>query len=627
MKRITEITVENYRAFYDSYSFDLKNGENLLLYGENGSGKSSLFKGLNQYFESSRNESVPFISNSHNATNNGKIQLSFHDFADFPGEPVDGTKQELTFSNQDSTNNVQFIQNTELVKGFFDYRSLLDVYNHKEANPNLFELIVLNILGQQLNVAKTFRFADKWKQLQNNLIKNSYTRNDWTHRTAKQELPEFQLALETSLKRIFKEVNELLLRKYFPELNIEIRFVLQPTEFNYKRWKWQWYTTADLRLEILHNGSTIQSDYTDYLNEARLSAIAVCIYLAALKTNPEEIEYKILFLDDIFVGLDTGNRIPILDILINEFKNYQIILSSYDRHLYELAKRKFDNEASGQWVSSELYVGKKDVGANTIDKPIHVVGITNFDKGVKYLHDREQPDYPASANYFRKYAEEIITTYIPDHELRDNEDYSLIEGYKLNKLVNSALKFIGKISADSSLIIRLKAYITCLLHPLSHYELTSPLYKKELLEIESILVKLNEYLRDLKSTYQFFIPEGRKITLNFNVSPSETGHYEILLKETLYIFKTEDGSLYLSPAQMEYNSCYTIVNSTRNQTITFPKVKCAKLEDVYQIIHAKVITTPAYSHIPISHNIHQEFSYQNGDGEHSIEHHKSLITW
>jgi len=41
--RITKIELENFRAFYNNYVIDLgKDGKNLLVYGENGSGKNSI---------------------------------------------------------------------------------------------------------------------------------------------------------------------------------------------------------------------------------------------------------------------------------------------------------------------------------------------------------------------------------------------------------------------------------------------------------------------------------------------------------------------------------------------------------------------------------------------------------
>ena len=58
-------------------------------------------------------------------------------------------------------------------------------------------------------------------------------------------------------------------------------------------------------------------DHLEILNEARLSALAISIYLAAIVTNPivQKTNYKIIFLDDIFVGLDMSNRLPLLEIL------------------------------------------------------------------------------------------------------------------------------------------------------------------------------------------------------------------------------------------------------------------------------------------------------------------------
>jgi predicted ATP-dependent endonuclease of OLD family len=68
LKKITKIEIENFRAFFGSYTIDLPKGENLLVYGENGSGKSSLFKALNNYFSSSRDTSFAFVKNNYRPT-------------------------------------------------------------------------------------------------------------------------------------------------------------------------------------------------------------------------------------------------------------------------------------------------------------------------------------------------------------------------------------------------------------------------------------------------------------------------------------------------------------------------------------------------------------------------------
>ena len=55
--RITKIEIKNFRAFYGAYQIDLhKAGKNLLVYGENGSGKTSLYQALKRFLESSEGE-------------------------------------------------------------------------------------------------------------------------------------------------------------------------------------------------------------------------------------------------------------------------------------------------------------------------------------------------------------------------------------------------------------------------------------------------------------------------------------------------------------------------------------------------------------------------------------------
>ena len=48
MKWITEITLNNYRAFGKSETIKIPKGNHLLIYGENGSGKSSLFRAVRE---------------------------------------------------------------------------------------------------------------------------------------------------------------------------------------------------------------------------------------------------------------------------------------------------------------------------------------------------------------------------------------------------------------------------------------------------------------------------------------------------------------------------------------------------------------------------------------------------
>ncbi|KAA6311888.1 hypothetical protein EZS27_037075 [termite gut metagenome] len=52
MKKINQIIFRNFKAFFGEELLTL-NGKNLLLYGENGSGKSSIYWGLYTFLQSS----------------------------------------------------------------------------------------------------------------------------------------------------------------------------------------------------------------------------------------------------------------------------------------------------------------------------------------------------------------------------------------------------------------------------------------------------------------------------------------------------------------------------------------------------------------------------------------------
>jgi len=57
--RITGIEIANYRGFAgDSFRLTLNQGENLLIYGENGSGKSSFYNSLKDFLHAATNKNV-----------------------------------------------------------------------------------------------------------------------------------------------------------------------------------------------------------------------------------------------------------------------------------------------------------------------------------------------------------------------------------------------------------------------------------------------------------------------------------------------------------------------------------------------------------------------------------------
>lgn len=165
--RITDIKIKNYRAFYGEHHIELdKDGKNLMLYGENGSGKSSLFTALKDFFLSSVEklkevEENIFIPASQKNTATIKVTVK---------ESTESTKSiefELNSVQKEIVNSDKIlISDANKIKGFFDYRSLLRTHIYDVDQVNIFEIIVTEILYP---FHQPFFFKGNWQRMGSSL--------------------------------------------------------------------------------------------------------------------------------------------------------------------------------------------------------------------------------------------------------------------------------------------------------------------------------------------------------------------------------------------------------------------------------------------------------------------------
>lgn len=593
MKRITKLDISNFRAFFDSCTIELNKGENLLIYGENGSGKSSLFKSVSNFLSSSQNPAFDYVRHHSKDTEEGNVAFTFNDCDLATNAITSAFGEVISFGTQGvTTDTEQFLKTAELTKGFLDYRILLAVYNHSEPQPNLFELIVEILLKEFIAVGGTQPMGKRFIELKKK-VTEAYTRNTYDYWNGVPEMAAYETQLRTVLDGVFQQLNHFL-TSYF-DLSIIVSYSLTPFIAPAANWR---YIPAELKLVIMLNGKLVIHQ-SDYLNEARLSALAICLYLAILKRNPQLIDFKVLFLDDVFIGLDLTNRLPILDIIKNEFSDYQVFISTYDRHLYELAKRKFETETPGKWKSIELYVGKDLIDNQPVDRPILVVGENNLEKATQYLHDRIKPDYPASANYFRKALEELIQEFIPEWETADTENTQLPD-YQLTQLILRTKRFLGNSGNTTEYIDKINSLLSSLLHPLSHHEISSPIYRGELVIIESNFLKLKQQLIDLDITnnYKCCIEGSKRLKMTFTIDAGTNhfSYYELILKEPLTMKHNGAGIPIISKVHCFADRCYGKNGATAYPTFNPDKKNSAfnyeSLNNAYDRIHTFIIGTP-----------------------------------
>ncbi|MCA4810597.1 ATP-binding cassette domain-containing protein [Empedobacter stercoris] len=533
MHRITKIELENCRAYYKNYVINLERGQNLIIYGENGSGKSSLFKSFNQFFENSINQQI-FTKNIFNNSINGKIELTFSEFDEY-SKIINSNN--LKFSNSGSNNNVAFIKEASLISGFLDYTDLLKIYLKSEPNPNLFDLIFNILLSEYIptQAGNSNSFKSQYDFLIKNLITDAKTRRSRCHQLALTKISAYKSSLILTLDSIFELVNNYL-SKYFKLTDLRIEYILKDVKFEYAPGgKSNWFLDTDLRLKILKNGQNLGDDYKDFLNEARLSSFAICLYLASLKLTPNQDVYKLIYFDDIFIGLDTANRIPILKILKDEFIDWQIFISSYDKGFFEVCNNFFADNRD-HWKSIEIYVGSENLyNGSLIDIPIVVENKTDLDKARFYLYNNENPDYPAAANYFRKYLEDTLLKIFPK-ELFRTSDLEQIEGYKLTKIFRICNDFVEKnLVAYKTDFYSLNAYLFILLHPLSHYNKTLNTFKNDLKDVDRLISNLLENQLFIESLKSFkFIGRNIRIKLDFQINQYSSVYYEFIIKDSLF---------------------------------------------------------------------------------------------
>ena len=161
--RITDIEIKNFRAFRGTYHIELPTaGQNLLVYGENGSGKSSLYLALKLFLESG--EGAHQFEKHQNVfiEDKGYIKLGLQ------GNSQSGQNTyEWSESVKDETTNPVVIAASK-AKGFLDYKDLLEThYVHRQQEKvNVFELLVGTLLVNTIHHLTGQSLGSEWEAIQ-----------------------------------------------------------------------------------------------------------------------------------------------------------------------------------------------------------------------------------------------------------------------------------------------------------------------------------------------------------------------------------------------------------------------------------------------------------------------------
>ena len=374
--RIDKITLTDFRGFPGPAPaiFNL-GGKNLLVYGENGSGKSSLFYALTEFFSLKPTRPLSAYKNvfSGQAQADCKVSIEFVGDAQAVDWTVSAHPCVLDFSTPVDDWYTYTFGDTDtrtldaaLRAACLDYKSLLNTnFRHGEGAINLFAIAVEHLLSDYPvpRAGITTTLGKLWAEVQeatpeNGKEKEKEKEKKKTYSIEKinQACLDFNTAFQPALLALLPQINALMHALGWQEV---VLTALQSPGLAYQ--------PAKLKRDRVLNGQVLEPKLTfrnqplerpqTFLNEARLSALGLALYLAGRLTSTPTAPssaLKLLVLDDVLIGLDHSNRLPVLDVLADLFSDWQIVLMTHDRGWFDLARHHLSD---GNWACYEIYEG------------------------------------------------------------------------------------------------------------------------------------------------------------------------------------------------------------------------------------------------------------------------------
>lgn len=598
MKKVKELQLHNFKFFTDKENTLNIGGKNLLIWGENGSGKSSIYwaiytllqcsfkdkKGIDAYFTFNGEKNLMNIHAAKGASSFVRMKLD--------------NDAEFKIALKDYS----VIGNTEIKIGavssdFIDYKALLNFlsfYHRKKAL--LFDFFVEDIFRflpfKPPAPYKYAYFDNAWETVKKGLKKAKGARKYPTagstgYKNYDTLVKEFNKQLKDMLGQVTVRANKILEKDFKYPMEIELAYT--PFKFtpnsSYTSIKYE-MPEVELKLNKYYGKEGVVKKPHSFLNEAKKTAIALAVRLGILERRMlDNTKLNLLALDDLLISLDMSNREVVLNLLFNEYqKNYQLILFTHDKQFYLTAKHKIEHSADkSNWNFWEYYVDEREPKK---PRPRLFANETQLSIANNHLLNN---DYPAAANYLRKHCENIIEDNLPQSCYANPSKDKSNKNYPLDSVLKKSISFLTSINQTAAVnkIHEVERYVKMMLNPLSHTERGVERYKGEIKNVMTLLDELEAVLKPIKKKQ--ILPMETEITLTLVKSATITYKVKIKTREDLYVYD-DAGTLKLSKCltdSLTYKKIETGIPDVDGDYKFFPNTE---LEQSYNSItgHATV---------------------------------------
>jgi hypothetical protein len=581
MNRIDTLQINNFKFFQNQTPIKL-GGNHLLAYGENGSGKSSIYWALYTLFESSLkpndNQIKKYFTKkvipADTLVNIHALEVdpnsdNWNSFIEIITDDTIPEKYKVSHSDVAIRKNEQ-AQLINYASDFINYRMLLSLssfrHRHEIDLSDMFIEDVFKYVRFNINSYERAGFAPEltnaleiWEQIELGPDElDSIEPINTTEINKFKQTPPY-VDFEKFVNQFNKDFDDLIAyinlhgSEYLKKLGYDFKYVLthEYIDFNIGGAEYD-LTNFKVKLKIPEyetKKDAIAKPHS-FLNEAKLSAIAISIRIAILKKKIQENTLKFIVLDDLLISLDMCNREKVLEVFLSEefSKNYQLIVFTHDLQFFNLCKRKIQEIKQDNWVYYEIYADE------TNHKPAILESESYFAKGCNHFHNF---DYPAAGNYFRKTTEDVFETLFPREVTiaESGEKRTTLKGY-----LDAAIKLYERIGLSTTLLRDLDNYLFLLLNPLSHRAVDSNVYKIELNRVKTIIPQIIEEVKNFN--FRELVAANNTLVVHFIVDPTKTHEYFINTCEPIYIY-SKDGKNYLSNSRCKSYESSTIINGGR----------------------------------------------------------------
>ena len=539
MPAINRIHICGFKAFPNDFELQLE-GKNLLMYGENGSGKSSIYYALHCMFQAPLKPdagkkyfdpaSEQHLKNLNNLDADSKIWIDFdgrHPFIyniDKEGYQFTllGGKHPLPAQINGCFVNHQFLFH------FFNFRNSQRI--------NLFPVFIKDILPFCKDDNTGLHIGEMYDEITASIIKKGrhihpdYISNiEYFNKAVKKVVEDINIYASDRYNESFKDEddNELVIRlrydsnfdkpeddtnEYWLKYDNIIELVKENGEIKERKSSYKKLNEPFIGLEISEkmpdgNLRKIVKPHT-YFNEAKLTAIALAVRFALLNIE-KPADGRFLALDDMLISLDMSNRAKVVDFLLKISDKYKIYLFTHDKMFFEYFKHKTKKNQDA-WVYKEIYMD--------YDKTPYIRNSEDYLGQAE--HYIKQHEYEIAGNFLRKEAEAFCKDFLPKKKQLTG-DFAHLD---LNGLIMNCKDYAAESGViDISIFNELDEHRKFILNPSSHDSYDVAKYGHEVKRCLQTLRKLREII------IKPFLKFGSQVEFTLKTPEPRISEYKFVL--------------------------------------------------------------------------------------------------